>query len=117
MTLTSTLIAVKECGGLGPSPSAQDLSAATSIHALAFSSHGDLLVVESEGYFTLEKWEEVYTRARSICHEEEEEESGSDDVSMGSQGGARLENVLRDAVRQKVANEHNWKQSPLITAI
>jgi exosome complex component RRP46 len=116
MTLTSTLIAVKESGGFAPCPSAQDLRAATSIHALAFSSYGELLVVESEGYFTSEKWEEVYTRAWSICHGEEEEESGSDDVSMGSQGGASLENVLRDAVRQKVVNEHKWKQSPLITA-
>ena len=112
MTLTATLISVKENGGVAPSPSAQDLEAATSIHVLAFSSHGDLLVVESEGYFNMDTWEKVYAKARLICHGEKEEDSESEDLSMDLEEDTKLEDVLRDAVRQKVAAEYRWKQSP-----
>ena len=112
MTLTAILISVKENGGVAPSPSAQDLEAATSIHVLAFSSHGDLLVVESEGYFTMDTWEKVYAKARLICHGEKEEDSESEDLSMDTEEVTKLEDILKDAVRQKVAAEYRWKQSP-----
>lgn len=111
MTLTAILISVKENGGVAPSPSAQDLEAATSIHVLAFSSHGDLLVVESEGHFTIDTWEKVYAKARLICYGEKEEDSGSEDLSMDEED-TKLEDVLRYAVRQKVTAEYRWKQSP-----
>ncbi len=109
MTLTATLIAV-DTRRLKSDPTVEELKVASSIHVFAFSSHGDLLVVESEGEFGIEIWEEAYQKARLVCRGEEENDSESEDVSMDSDNDTKLEDVLRDAVRQKVAREHKWKQ-------
>ena len=93
----------------------QQIKLASSIHVLAFSSRGDLLVVESEGDFTIDKWEEVHQRAKLICHgdegDESESESESEDVSMDSDDVSKLENVLKEAVETKMAKEQRWKAS------
>ena len=109
MTLTATLVAV-DARKFISDPTAEQLKAASSIHVFAFSSHGDLLVVESEGEFGIEIWEEAYQKARLACRGEEESDSDSEDVSMDSDNDTKLEDVLRDAVRQKVAKEQKWKQ-------
>ena len=89
----------------------QQIKLASSIHVLAFSSRGDLLVVESEGDFTIDKWEEVHQRAKLICHGDEGDESESEDVSMDSDDVSKLENVLKEAVETKMAKEQRWKAS------
>ena len=109
MTLTAALIAV-DGQKLISDPTAEQLKVAASIHVFAFSSHGDLLVVESEGEFGIETWEEAYQKARLACRGEAENDSDSEDVSMDSDSDTKLEDVLRDAIRQKVAREHKWKQ-------
>ena len=109
MTLTATLVAVN-ARRLKSDPTVEELEVASSIHVFAFSSHGDLLVVESDGEFGIEIWEEAYQKARSACRGEEESDSESEDVSMDSDNDTKLEDVLRDAVRQKVGREHKWKQ-------
>ena len=109
MTLTATLIAV-DGKRLISDPTAEQLKVAASIHVFAFSSHGDLLVVESEGEFGIETWEEAYQKAMLACRGEEENDGDSEDVSMDSDSDTKLEDVLRDAIRQKVAREHKWKQ-------
>ena len=113
MTFTTTLIAAKESEGLIPSPSSPDIKAATSIHVLAFSSHGDLLVVESEGFFSLDTWKEIHDKARLICHGEEKAASEGKDVSMNSEDSTKMEDVLSYAMRQKIAREHSWKSTLL----
>ena len=87
----------------------QQIKLASSIHVLAFSSRGDLLLVESEGDFTIDKWEEVHQRAKLICHGDEGDEG--EDVSMGSDDVSKLENVLKEAVETKIAKEQRWKES------
>ena len=109
MTLTATLVAV-DGRRLESDPTAEELKVASSIHVFAFSSHGDLLVAESEGEFGIETWEEAYQKARLACRGEEEDDSESEDNSMDSNNDTKLEDVLRDAVRQKVAKEQKWKQ-------
>ena len=109
MTLTAALVAV-DARRLTLDPTAEELKVASSIHVFAFSSHGDLLVVESEGEFGIETWEEAYQKARLACRGEEDNDSESEDVSMDSDNDTKLENVLRDAVRRKVAREQKWKQ-------
>ena len=112
-TLTATLVAVDSKGELVVDPSVKRIKLASSIHVLAFSSHGDLLVVESEGEFTLDTWNKVYQKARLICHGEEgdKSESESEDVSIESDEALKLETVLKDAVERKVAHEERWKMS------
>ena len=83
MTLTATLIAV-DASKLISDPTAEQLKVASSIHVFAFSSHGDLLVVESEGEFDIEIWGEACQKARLACRGDEEDDSDSEDVSMDS---------------------------------
>ena len=109
MTLTAALVAV-DARRLKLDPTAEELNVASSIHVFAFSSHGDLLVVESEGEFDIEIWEEAYQKARLACRGEEENDNESEDVSMDSDNDTKLEDVLRNAIRQKVAREQKWKQ-------
>lgn len=111
MTLTATIVAVDLNDILVVDPSMQQIKLSSSIHVLAFSSHGDLLVVESEGDFTIDIWDEVYQKAKSICHGEEGDESDSEDVSMESDGVSKLEDMLKDAVEKTVSMEQRWKKS------
>lgn len=113
MTLTATLVAVDSNGALVVKPSAEQIKQASSIHVLAFSSYGDLLVIESEGDFTLDTLDEVQQKARLVCYGEErdESESGSEDVSMGMDDVPTLANVIKEAVEGKVAEEQRWKRN------
>ena len=110
MSLIATLIAVDPNGALVMQPSVKQIKLASSIHVLAFSSHGDLLVVESEGEFTIDAWDEVQQKARLICHAEERYESRSEDVGMNLGDVSELGTVLKDAVERKVAKEQRWKK-------
>ena len=109
MTLTATLVAVNPDATLTKDPSVQQVKLASSIHVLAFSSHGVLLVAESEGDFMMDTWEEVHQKAKLNCHGENEEESESEDVSMTSDDVLKLESVLKDVVERKIAKERKWK--------
>ena len=117
MTLTTTLITANSSGTLVVDPSVQQIKLASSIHVLAFSSHGELLVVESDGDFVIDTWEKVYHEAKTICHGEDEDESESEsedlseDLSKNSEDVSKLENALKDAVGRRVASEQRWKES------
>lgn len=113
MTLTSTLLAVDPLGNLIQDPSAQQLREADSVHVLAFSSHGDLLVVESEGEFDLDIWQAVLGKAEQICRGKgkEDGEDKDENMSSGSDEERTLEDNLRDTIREKVAKEQMWKGS------
>ena len=115
MTMTSTIIAINPEDDLLPNPSARDLSTASSVHVLAFSSLGDLLVVESEGEFSLNVWEKICTEARKIClgPEKERGDGGEEDVSMdeANEGeGKSLQGELRSAIERKVEKEWRWRE-------
>ena len=110
MSLTATFVAIDSDGVLVTQPSMEQIKLASSIHVLAFSSHGDLLVVESEGEFTIDEWDEVLQKAKLICYGEVRDESGSEDVSMRLDDVSELGIVLKDAVERKVAKEQRWKK-------
>ena len=109
MTLTATLVAVNPDATYTTDPSVQQVKLASSVHVLAFSSHGVLLVAESEGDFTVDIWEEAHQKAKLHCHGESDEESESEDVSMTSDDGFKLESVLKDVVERKIAEERKWE--------
>ena len=113
MTLTSTIIAMDPSGRLIQDPSTQQLREASSVHVLAFSSHGDLLIVESEGEFDISSWETVLEKARQVCRGKGKDSGEDEDGSMtiGSEKERTLEDGLRDTIREKVAREQRWKES------
>lgn len=105
MTLTSTLIAVSPSGDYIPDPSVTDLSNSQSLHALAFTSSGHLLLNESEGSFDLDIWENVYDRAEKICRGDRET-----DVDMETGITIRpLEQTVRVSVEEKLRRDFSWK--------
>lgn len=67
MTLSSSIFMVTIDGNMIEDPSVKQLETAASIHALAFSSKKDLLMVESEGSFDIDTWEAVASAAQLSC--------------------------------------------------
>jgi len=107
MTLTVTLCAVSKDGSIVEPPSIKDLRTASSIHALAFSSNGDLLVCESEGTFNLEHWEHVFEHGRRSCGGDVTAAGSHEDVTMTD--AESLEGFVRRVVRDKLAQDQIWR--------
>lgn len=110
MTLTATLIAVTSDNVLVQDPSAKQIEAATSLHVLSFSSHGDLLVIESEGKFSIDVWDNVFEKAKRIC-QGSDFESGAEDVDMDSGEQQSLEDILRRTMDEKMVKDQSWKEN------
>lgn len=108
-TLTATSIAVSALGTLIRDPTPKQRQEATSQHVLAFTSHGDLLVAESEGRFDMDKWEQVVAEAIRVCRGD----AGplDEDVSMDSGESSSLEGFMRDVVQAKITTDQRWKES------
>lgn len=109
MTFSATLLGVTKSGDIVDYPSAVAAKAATSLHVLAFSSKGHLLLNESQGHFDLDTWESIRERAASICLSTVV--SGSDgDVSMDEGADAtRLDAFIREAVEDRLHSDYAWK--------
>ena len=108
MTLKTALISVQPDGKLVNDPSPKQLRMATSTHVLAFSSHGDLMVIESEGDFSAEVWEEVHDKAKDVCCGDSDEES-DEDTSMDSGDAVKPDGVWQDVVLDKIKKERRWR--------
>ncbi|OJD26443.1 hypothetical protein ACJ73_02174 [Blastomyces percursus] len=110
MVYMSALIAVSPTGNLIESPSNSQIKAAKSLHVLAFSSKGHLLLNESEGEFDLDTWDKVYELAQSICTGSPGVRKGDGDVDMDNvKAGQTLEQLLRYTVEDKVREDLAWK--------
>lgn len=110
MTYTAAIIAISS-GKILDEPSITDISNAASLHVLAISSNGDLLLNESEGEFDFETWETVVDRAQAVC-QGEDVSLGDKDVEMDgdSEGGQEdgLEGFVREVVGDKIQHDHAW---------
>ena len=110
MTFASSVIAVSHSGDLVRDPSVKDIQSATSMHVLAFSSKGHLLLNESDGVFDMDTWENIYDFAKSVCLTEEEGVAVGQDVEMGATTKPEpLEQVVRDAIEDRLREDHAWK--------
>lgn len=97
MTLTTTALAVTATGEIVENPSVQVIKDAASLHALAFSSKGHLLMNESSGCFDLDTWEKVHDRAYTICRDRKP-----------SDKDGNLERVLRETVEDKIYRDYAY---------
>lgn len=113
MTLTSVLLA-KSSGSSGkiiPDPSILQLQSAKSVHVLAFTSHGELIVTESEGRFSILEWNDIHDVARRLCcgeHTSDEDDSMQDEGSGGHAGGSMMM-FVKSVLAEKVGNDLHWK--------
>lgn len=108
MTFSATVLAVTKSGEIVPEPSVQTAKTAASLHVLAFSSKGHLLLNESQGAFDFDTWERVHERALTLCRGQA---GGSDgDVAMAENGdGQPLEGFIRETVEDKIHRDYAWK--------
>jgi len=108
MTFAATLLGVTKSGTIIPDPSPADAKAMASLHALAFSSTGHLLLNESQGRFEFDTWEAVRQKALDICQNAAVSADG--DVSMTEGGnGAHLHGFVRETVEDQVHRDYAWK--------
>ncbi|KAA8647770.1 putative exosome complex subunit Rrp46 [Aspergillus tanneri] len=90
-------------------PSPNDAQSATSLHVLAFSSKGHLLLTESQGAFDFDTWERVRERALTICHGTLAQSSDGDVAMAEDVDGQPLEGIVREAVEDKLHQDYAWK--------
>jgi exosome complex component RRP46 len=109
MALSATVLAVGVSGDIIREPSVKDATAATSLHALAFSSKGHLLLNESEGQFDFDTWEKVYERARTLCHGASAVGSDGDVIMTENADAQPLEGLVRDTIQDQIHRDYAWK--------
>ena len=109
MTVTAALMCIDEDGTILSNPDAKALNLADSVHVLAFSSLGKMILAQSEGNFSIDDWGKVHDSARQICLGPGSIQDLGDDVSMTSAQEESLQERLRNAVERKVRKEHAWK--------
>ena len=109
MTFSSALLGVAASGNIIQDPSPEVAQALASLHVLAFSSKGQLLLNESHGRFDFETWESVRERAASICRGKPVP-SGDGDIAMDDKPeGARMDGFVREMVEDRLHHDHAWK--------
>lgn len=90
-------------------PSPRQVEQARSVHVLAFTSHEELLLVESEGDFSMNEWDLVYDTIRSICCKA----AANDEIDMvlgeDQQAGPDLRRFVRSAAETKITADLHWK--------
>ena len=111
VTFTATILGISSSGAVSQDPEIQATKNATSLHVVAFSSPGDLLLAESEGKFGIDEWERVEGLGRKIClngSKEHEEDVNMQDLSTELEDKS-LQGMLRAAVEAKVAKDERWR--------
>ncbi|KAH8602696.1 hypothetical protein B0O99DRAFT_679685 [Bisporella sp. PMI_857] len=108
MVLTSVLLAITSEGILR-NPTLQDIQKADSVHVLAFTSHGELLVAESEGTFTMEEWNGVYDVGRRICCDETPSADSMQDNVLDEKDGGMIM-FVKSVLSEKVKQDLRWKK-------
>jgi exosome complex component RRP46 len=109
MTFTASIVAVTSSGDIIRQLSVSQAASAKSLHVLAFSSKGHLLLNESQGTFDFDTWERVHEHAAAICRGTLAG-SADGDVTMAEEGGEQgLEKFVRETVEDKVYRDYAWK--------
>ena len=110
MTATSILLSLLPGGIIKQNPTALEYDSASSNHVLAFTNHGDLLLAESEGSFTLEDWDRTYEKGRQLCCGGTT--NADDDVMQdeaSDEGTTMMMDFVKSALRDKLTADLHWK--------
>jgi len=107
-TMNAALVAVNKSGAIVAGPGAKDLETCESVHAMAFTAHGGMLLDESTGRFDLSVWEAVADKALERCTAAFASEG--EDEAMAN-GDVEQEPWLRQALEEKVRDANAWRES------
>lgn len=111
-TATSAVAAISPSDGetqitMDPSPREADKS--RSVHVLAFTSFGVLLLAESEGDFSMAEWDQVYQVSQSACCGAADSNGTHAVLDEANQKGPDMRQFIRSAAESKVAADLYWK--------
>jgi exosome complex component RRP46 len=108
--VATTVAVMKVTGELRIDPSVKDVKRAKSLHVLGFSSVGELELMESEGIFSFEEWENVESLARAACLGGVAE-TGDTNMQDGEveAAGKNVMDVLRGAVEVRAMADERWR--------
>ncbi|OTA81564.1 hypothetical protein M434DRAFT_85435 [Hypoxylon sp. CO27-5] len=111
-TLTSTSLAVIADGQskrivLNPSP--REIEISESFHVFSFTSNDELILVESEGSFTMKEWDDAFTAAQRQCCQPATTNDGDTLMDDGGLAGVNLKQFTRAIVEEKIASDLHWK--------
>jgi exosome complex component RRP46 len=108
MTLSSVFLALNYEGSSRSvirNPTILQSQGANSVHVLAFTSRGDLLVAESEGSFTMDDWDSIYEAGREICCDNP---NTNENMAVDEQSGGMML-FVKSTAQAKVAADLLWK--------
>ncbi|KAI4863718.1 hypothetical protein F4820DRAFT_361236 [Hypoxylon rubiginosum] len=111
-TLTSTALAIVPDGQskkitLNPSP--REIEVSRSFHVFSFTSHDELILVESEGNFTMKEWDDVFAAAQRQCCPATVADDGDTFMDDGSLTGTDLKQFTRSTLEEKIKSDLHWK--------
>lgn len=105
-TMVSGLAAVGKDGDVVIDPVEKQLADCKSVHTMAFTSQGDLLLDESAGDFDLEQWQDVVEQLKKTCMAAMA--PASEDESMIN-GNAEATPWLRQTLEEDVRDAAAWR--------
>lgn len=107
---TATLLAVANGDGdeIIVDPSPVEVSKAKSTHVLGFTVDEKLLLVESEGSFTVDEWDKVLQTGQRLCCRPQE---SALDTAMGGDvlESQSIQSFIRSVLENKAAHDLQWK--------
>ncbi|KAH9826009.1 Mis12 component-domain-containing protein [Teratosphaeria destructans] len=109
--VSAVLVAVDLSGRISLDPGKADVGSSKSVHAFAFNQHGDMLLNESVGGFSMEEWNAVAEAAEKACVSALGK--GSEDYAMAD-GGVSLSEPgkgwLRAELEDRALEGVRWKE-------
>ena len=106
-TFVSTVVQVDKVGNIATQTDSKKIAKARSLHVFTFSSEGDLLLIESEGAFTLSEFSTLVEMARKTCLGSQSDSQMAVDGEDYATGG--LFDGLRETVTKKVISNNRWR--------
>ncbi|OTB06620.1 hypothetical protein M426DRAFT_9398 [Hypoxylon sp. CI-4A] len=112
-TLTSTSLAIvgdDQSKRVVLNPSPREIETSQSFHVFSFTSHDELILVESEGNFTMKEWDDAYAAAQRQCCPAAT--TGDGDTLMDDNDGStnvNLKQFTRSTLEDKIASDLHWK--------
>lgn len=69
-------------------------------------------MVESQGEFSIDVWDEVFEMAGTICQGTHTDHQDNEDMNIDFEQQISLEKILRTTILEKTVKEQKWKESP-----
>ena len=103
------MVAVSSAGKIYSNPSPSDILESASLHVFSFLPNGDPLLVESEGDFSIDEWNDALGIAQELCCGHTDKKRGEDDMDTEEERPS-MQSFLVDTISKKVNRDLKWKE-------